>query len=308
MKQAVIDIGSNSMRLTLYEIKDGRFKILFREKNMAGLAGYVEKGVLTKDGIACACSGLEDFRETLASLQIDDAAVFATASLRNINNTEEALAAIREETGYQVEVISGEEEALLGYYGAMKELNIRSGAFIDIGGASTEAVTFQEGIPQDLVSFHIGSLSLYKACVKKILPGDSAQHQIDKKIREEVEKEEATFYRPRTPLVCVGGTGRAVMKIASRYFHLPKEQNWLTARQLEEIGDVLRSGKKEASDLILKYESDRIHTLIPGLLILQYMFHRFHAEEVIFSKYGVMEGYLCQKLLSDDTAIQRTEN
>ena len=130
MKQAVIDIGSNSMRLTLYEIKDGRFKILFREKNMAGLAGYVEKGVLTKDGIACACSGLEDFRETLASLQIDDAAVFATASLRNINNTEEALAAIREETGYQVEVISGEEEALLGYYGAMKELNIRSGAFI----------------------------------------------------------------------------------------------------------------------------------------------------------------------------------
>ena len=190
----------------------------------------------------------------------------------------------------------------------MKELNIRSGAFIDIGGASTEAVTFQEGIPQDLVSFHIGSLSLYKACVKKILPGDSAQHQIDKKIREEVEKEEATFYRPRTPLVCVGGTGRAVMKIASRYFHLPKEQNWLTARQLEEIGDVLRSGKKEASDLILKYESDRIHTLIPGLLILQYMFHRFHAEEVIFSKYGVREGYLCQKLLSDDTAIQRTEN
>ena len=54
MKQAIIDIGSNSIRLTLYETKEQDFKILFREKIMAGLAGYVEDGRLSAEGIECA--------------------------------------------------------------------------------------------------------------------------------------------------------------------------------------------------------------------------------------------------------------
>ena len=70
MKCAVIDIGSNSMRLTVYDAEKTSFKILFREKVMAGLAGYVEKGRLTAEGIACACSGLLEFRETLEVLGI----------------------------------------------------------------------------------------------------------------------------------------------------------------------------------------------------------------------------------------------
>ena len=54
MKQAVIDIGSNSMRLTVYEIKENQFKALFKEKKMTGLAGYVENGHLSKEGIQYA--------------------------------------------------------------------------------------------------------------------------------------------------------------------------------------------------------------------------------------------------------------
>ena len=55
MKQAVIDIGSNSMRLTVYETGQGTFTILFKDKIMAGLAGYVENGVLTQEGISQDC-------------------------------------------------------------------------------------------------------------------------------------------------------------------------------------------------------------------------------------------------------------
>lgn len=51
--------------------------------------------------------------------------------------------------------------------------------------------------------------------------------------------------------------------------------------------------KKDAIDLILRLEAERIHTLIPGLLILQHTFHLFHAQQLIVSKYGVREGYLC---------------
>lgn len=107
MKQAVIDIGSNSIRLTLYETERQNFKILFREKIMAGLAGYVEDGRLSAEGVECACAGLLTFRGILQTLQIDSVRVFATASLRNISNTRQALSVICAATGYTVEVISG---------------------------------------------------------------------------------------------------------------------------------------------------------------------------------------------------------
>ena len=55
MKEAVIDIGSNSMRLTVYEVEEKNFKILFKEKFMAGLAGYVENGCISEEGIQRAC-------------------------------------------------------------------------------------------------------------------------------------------------------------------------------------------------------------------------------------------------------------
>ena len=71
MKQAIIDIGSNSIRLTLYETEGQSFKILFREKIMAGLAGYVEDGQLSAEGIECAAAGLLTFRSILQTLEID---------------------------------------------------------------------------------------------------------------------------------------------------------------------------------------------------------------------------------------------
>ena len=65
------------MRLTVYESENGDFKILFKEKIMAGLAGYVEKGALSKTGITVAINGLLEFREVLESLAIENVVAFA---------------------------------------------------------------------------------------------------------------------------------------------------------------------------------------------------------------------------------------
>lgn len=216
MTQAIIDIGSNSMRLTVYDINENNFRILFKEKIMAGLAGYVEDGVLSAEGIESACSGLLEFREILESLHIGHIAVFATASLRNIKNTEEAVSSIKTATGYDVAVISGEEEAFYGYTGAMRDIALSSGAFIDIGGASTEIVTFAENEILSEASFPVGSLSLYKTCVKKILPGQNALKKIETTISETIDRDTMDTFGKRTPLVCVGGTARSVLKLAKK--------------------------------------------------------------------------------------------
>ena len=146
MKQAVIDIGSNSMRLTVYETTEtGGFTILFKDKvMMAGLVGYVEDGALSLDGIARAVLGLMSFRNTLEALNITQVSVFATASLRNITNTTQAVNTIQRATGFSIEVISGEGEARYGFARAMEELDLSDGLFVDIGGASTEVVRFAD--------------------------------------------------------------------------------------------------------------------------------------------------------------------
>lgn len=286
MKQAIIDIGSNSIRLTLYETEGQRFKILFREKIMAGLAGYVEDGKLSAEGIECACAWLLTFRKILQTLQIENVRVFATASLRNISNT---------------------DRALFGYAGAMQELHLTGGAFLDIGGASTEIVTFENGTPVDFASFPIGSLSLYRRCVKKILPGDGSLKRLRQEISKTIDVSDGAL-APRALLVGVGGTARAALKLARHYCGISDDCRSMTAEQLDSLCAFLCSGKKEASDLILRLEAERIHTLVPRLLILQHVFHLFHAEQLVVGKYGVREGYLCQRILKNHTDIPRTAN
>lgn len=308
MKQAVIDIGSNSIRLTLYETDGPSFKILFREKIMAGLAGYVENGALSPEGIECACGALLEFRKTLESLAISHAAVFATASLRNITNTEEALAEIRAAAGFEIEVLSGREEARLGYAGAMRELLISDGAFVDVGGASTEVVIFENGTVQSSASFAVGSLSLYRTCVKKILPGAGSLKRIEAALKAAIDKKDLLPGGKRSPLICTGGTARAALKLARKYYGLPESCRGISAGQLKRLCAVLSRGDRQAADLILKTEADRIHTLVPGMLILRHIAARLDAEELVVSKYGVREGYLCQKLLTSDTITPRTES
>ena len=111
MKCGIVDVGSNTMRLSIYHWEGRRFKLLMNKKEMAGLAGYIKEGVLSDSGILVACRVLSGFKALLNNFDIGELHVFGTASLRNIANTEEALDTIRAVTGLQVDVLTGAEEA-----------------------------------------------------------------------------------------------------------------------------------------------------------------------------------------------------
>lgn len=141
MKFAIVDLGSNTIRLSVYNtLPEGGFDLLFSEKEMAGLVSYVHGGVLSPEGIQRACGAIRDFQALLRQFDLDAPHVFATASLRNIRNTEEAVEQIRAATGVGVDVISGELEARLGYYGARTATDLQDGAMFDIGGGSAEVL------------------------------------------------------------------------------------------------------------------------------------------------------------------------
>lgn len=296
MKCAVIDIGSNSMRLSVYEVEHSQFRTLFKEKIMAGLAGYVTGQKLSEEGIRRACEGMQQFGGILNALQIDRVSVFATASLRNISNTEEAVDAIEQQTGFSVEVISGYDETLFGFSGAMCDISLNSGIFLDIGGASTEVAFFKDRTIQTAKSFPIGSLKLYTECVKKILPGKSSREVIAERIQEEIGETLPLPYPRHSQIACVGGTARAVLKFARSVFGLPKECRTVTDKQVNTLCKILCKRDEKAVDLILKIEPERIHTIIPGILILNRLIELFEAESIIVSNYGVREGFLCQRM------------
>ena len=109
-------------------------------------------------------------------------------------------------------------------------------------------------------------------------------------------------------ILIVEQNARAALKLARHYCGISDDCRSMTAEQLDSLCAFLCSGKKEASDLILRLEAERIHTLVPGLLILQHVFHLFHAEQLVIGKYGVREGYLCQRILKNHTDIPRTAN
>ena len=99
MNYGIVDLGSNSIRLSIYEVQDGQPRLLINKKEMAGLAGYVSGGILEETGIERACAALESFHEILGHFGIKEMHAFATASLRNIENRSEAVAEIARRTG-----------------------------------------------------------------------------------------------------------------------------------------------------------------------------------------------------------------
>ena len=139
MSVALIDVGSNTIRLSVYMIEgDGSFERLLSKKITAGLAAYVDdEGALSPEGIDCACEALRYLGTIVDHLQVDDVRVFATASLRNVTNSQEALAAIEQRTGRAVELVSGKEEALLGFSSFRHECSLDRGVLTDICGGSS---------------------------------------------------------------------------------------------------------------------------------------------------------------------------
>ena len=298
MREAVIDIGSNSMRLTVYQVENSHFKILFKEKIMAGLAGYVEKGSISKKGIQRACEGLLQFRQTLTMLDLCERVhVFATASLRNIVNTDDAVAAIRAATGFRIDLITGEEEALLGYLGVMCERSVTNGLFADIGGASTEIVVFSEKTLLFSRSCPVGSLKLYKDCAEKLLPGNPSTKKMKQAIGAALPRRSFKEFTPQKQFLCTGGTARSVLKFAKYLELVPKDGNVISAKDLKKVGKLLLGDKNSAARAIAKVDPERIFTIIPGYLILEHIAEQFSVRKIIVCNYGVREGYLCQKVL-----------
>ena len=259
------------------------------------------------------CSVLRNFKDILDNFGIDNYHVFATASLRNISNSDEVKKAIREASGFDVELLSGEEEATLDFYGAVHATDLRTGLLIDIGGGSTELVCFEDRAITGAVSMPLGSLNLSLRHVRSIIPKEEAFKHIREDVLEELKRLKSVKFDPRNALcgdgtdglitVCgVGGTVRAARKIYNDMYDLPSSNMEMEMKRFTKLLSVYRKDNKEIMRRVMQLAPDRIHTVITGMIILATVSKEYKAEKIVVSTYGAREGYLYQKVLGGETA------
>ncbi len=292
---AVIDIGSNTIRLSIYKKTEKSIKLLINQKFTAGLAGAVnKKGELTKDGMNRAVEALSDFKVILNNMKVKDIFVFATASLRNITNTDAAVQFIQNKTGFVIDIITGLKEAEYAFIGATHFLSLASGIVIDIGGGSTELVFYKHGEIEKSLSLPIGSLNLYTKHVNDLLPNEKEFKKLEKVIDDFISM---VNVKNKYKVICgVGGSIRAAKKLNNELNDNHKSNREITKSELAVMMEGFKKDKNKAVKDILKVAPDRIHTLIPGMTILDMIAKKYKCEKIIVSEYGVREGYLYTKL------------
>ena len=297
MKCGIVDVGSNTIRLSIYHWEGQTFKLLMNKKEMAGLAGYIKNGLLSDSGILVACRVLAGFKALLRNFDIADLYVFGTASLRNIVNTEEALETIEAVTGINVEVLSGADEAAFSFLGATVGGGAPgSGMLADVGGGSTELVAYRDGAITSGCSLPMGSLSLFTKHVSGLFPTKEERKAIRSDVREELEKAKTAGLRC-SHLTGVGGTFRAAAKLCNDLSGADPDNRIIPAGEIHALYKGLKKGDQDTLRQILRSVPDRVHTILPGLAILTAILDAYEVSTVSVSACGVREGYLLRRVM-----------
>ena len=300
MIQAIIDIGSNTVRMAIYDIEEKHVEMIMKKKHLVGLAAYLKDGIMQQSGIDKVCEVLDEYSAFLTSFQITNVTAFTTAALRNAKNSQAAVAEIVRRTHIPVRVISGDEEATFDFIGATHNLADQDGLLIDIGGASTEVVYYQQHQIVEKVSLLTGSLALKAKYVEDILPDSDEILDMQKDV-ESVLKTAPELRKIQHAHICgIGGTFKGACALYNMLFHQPQDNRDLDTARLPAIIDHYRREKgicKEDTILLMKTLPDRLQTIIPGLIIADVLAKRFRSDLITYSDSGVREGYIYDQLL-----------
>ena len=148
----------------------------------------------------------------------------------------------------------------------------------------------------------IGSLNLYNQFVEKIIPKKKELTSMEEKVQQELDDlfgcKVLSKQTKNKDIIGVGGTVRALLKLVNLYYHLEEKNRCISRGQLEEVFELATGKQKQIQNMILKICPERVHTIIPGMLVMKNILEKTGSERIIVSKYGVREGYLYHAILS----------
>ena len=287
-RKAIIDIGSNSIRLVVYQGRGRAPLILFNEKVMAGLGrNLAETGEIDQAAMKRAISALVRFRAILADMRVDAVQTVATAAVRDAANGGELLAAL-EEIGLTAELLSGEQEAKMAAFGTIAGIPQADGVVGDLGGGSLELVRVHQGEARQRASFKLGVLRL--GAIRAKGPG-----ALGRLLAHAMAESGWADPERGLPLYLVGGSWRALAR-----FHM-HQTDWplpvvhqytmapdVPASLVRTLSHLDPKGLREMSGI----SASRATNLLDAAMLLSSLVRRLDPSELVVSSYGLREGLL----------------
>jgi exopolyphosphatase/guanosine-5'-triphosphate,3'-diphosphate pyrophosphatase len=295
-ERAIIDIGSNTVRLVVYGGTMRAPTVLLNEKVTAKLGREIAStGRLADEAMGLALRGLRRFALLLGDLGIRDVEVVATAAVRDAANGPDFVAELRA-IGLDPRVISGEEEALLSAHGVIGAFPDARGIVADLGGGSLELVRVAGGTTEGASTLPLGTLRLPEHRGKN---RGEMKKSLDKAIRKAGWDLAANAPEANGALYLVGGTWRAmaVFAMAARGWPLSDPHGFeLDAGAAQQLAEMLALAESDALKGRDRISAMRAEKLPDAAVLLQALLARLAPEKVVFSSWGLREGLLYDRL------------
>ncbi|MFS0736323.1 Ppx/GppA family phosphatase [Sphingomonas sp. 1P06PA] len=284
----IIDIGSNSIRLVVYDRIARVPAVLFNEKVMAGLGkGLARDGRLDDESVARALAALDRFRMLADRMGVTQLRTVATAAVREAANGPDLLVRLAA-MGLSIELLSGEQEAEMAGQGVLAGIPDADGVVGDLGGGSLELIRIGDGQVRERASFPLGVLRL--GAIRARGP-----RALDRAVAQALE---ACSWGDRgrgLPFYLVGGSWRALARLDMHLtgYPLPIVHHYrMPAEQAQRLVRVLAQVDRKRLRAIPDLSSSRIPTLADAAALLSVVVRRLGSSGMVASSYGLREGLI----------------
>ena len=304
LRRAVIDVGTNSVKLLVAEL-DGHGVIpILEESEQARLGrGFYETRCLQAEAIAQTADAVGRFAELATQSGVAIPRLIATSAARDAINQEELVAALKQSSGLDVEIISGEEEAELVFRGVTTDPNLEGQRLLilDVGGGSTEFILGEGGHHSFRQSFDLGSVRL----IEKLNPADPPSLAdlagcrgwlldfFSQQITPALQTVLTDVTRREARLVGTGGTTTILARMQKQLETFDREQiegTRLTRAQVLDQMVHLWSLPLAARKKIVGLPAKRADIILMGVAIYEAVMEHFHFPEVYVSTRGLRYG------------------
>jgi exopolyphosphatase/guanosine-5'-triphosphate,3'-diphosphate pyrophosphatase len=292
---AVIDLGSNSGRVVVLDVDDhGSIEILADGRSPLRLARDVAPtGRLSSEAIDRAIAALRDFEAIASGNGAVRTLAVATEAIREAANGDELLTRIRAQTGIEVRVIGGAEEARLGFLGAVYSLPVEHGTVADIGGGSVELSRFRDRRLRQSFTFPVGALRMSDRYLVSDPPAPGELEALTSAVRKALQEQGVPALTGDERLIGTGGTIRNLAKLdrSGRPYPIPRLDGYvLGKRRVEELLELLSRRRLSRRQVMAGLNADRADSIVGGAVVAVATMETLGADEIIVSGRGLREG------------------
>lgn len=317
---AAVDVGTNTFRLLIAGVDKDPFQSnsskreIYSKRIITRLGEGIHKDrSLRKEAMDRGIAALRQFSEIISRHNVDGISAIATSALREASNRDEFLERAKEETGLEIKVISGIEEAKLTAAGMLTEMTMpKTALMVDIGGGSTELIFINSpAVPQErgtggmpepslVQSLNLGVVHLAGKYMKNDPPLEKDLTRIKGEILHQIDSIAMPFKKSitgETVFIGTAGTISALAAMSQKLLEFDQSkihQTKLRANKVRDIFSAISRVSSQERARLIPFEPARLDIIVPGTLILSHLMEIFGFEEITVSAYGLREGILIE--------------